>query len=298
MQRDKLTEKLIRILRQIDSGSVPAEILEVFVFGSYAQGATDPHDLDLVVAYKYPGPEFYKRQLPSSQQQGLPLLHGMLRLQEKHRAKLADSLRSRREPIHLFLTEIPEELDRDKLVLLWSATDRDWQTKLTQFAPDIQAGRVPREEIFPIERLGDKEPEPMQEACRMVAGGELLLTRLPLSATPPKLGPGNQRRLASWRRKGLVSDKLSKVMPHALAWLESHEQQPGGGPGTKMQSTSGTHRVEMGRPSLARMLAVFREQEDVQRQCLIPYAKRGGPNEMLVFKRGPKWKGRKEERDS
>jgi len=51
MKREDTTKKLVRMLEAIESGQVPVNVREFYVFGSYARGATEPSDLDLVVFF-------------------------------------------------------------------------------------------------------------------------------------------------------------------------------------------------------------------------------------------------------
>lgn len=61
MDRDKLTLHLLRILRAIDQGKRPARVREVYVFGSYARGAFDPADLDIIIVHDSPSQKYNKK---------------------------------------------------------------------------------------------------------------------------------------------------------------------------------------------------------------------------------------------
>src|SRR5689334_22599910 len=60
MLREKLTAKLVRILETLDAGDVA--IAELYLFGSYARGAVEPHDLDLLAVIVDPGPDYWLEQ--------------------------------------------------------------------------------------------------------------------------------------------------------------------------------------------------------------------------------------------
>jgi predicted nucleotidyltransferase len=62
LKRDDYTKKLVKLIEKIESGKLPAKVTHLYVFGSYARGALQPHDLDLVVAYEDPGPKYWMRQ--------------------------------------------------------------------------------------------------------------------------------------------------------------------------------------------------------------------------------------------
>ena len=59
MDRGKATEKLIRMTQTIASGALPAPVKAFYVFGSYARGALNPNDLDVVVVYENPGKDYW-----------------------------------------------------------------------------------------------------------------------------------------------------------------------------------------------------------------------------------------------
>jgi predicted nucleotidyltransferase len=46
MHRDKFTDKLVRIAESIESGTLPMDVRELYVFGSYSRGAIEPGDLE------------------------------------------------------------------------------------------------------------------------------------------------------------------------------------------------------------------------------------------------------------
>lgn len=51
MKREKFTAKLLRMLEVIDAGRLPTRGVAVYVFRSYARGALDPYDVNLIVVY-------------------------------------------------------------------------------------------------------------------------------------------------------------------------------------------------------------------------------------------------------
>lgn len=62
---------------------------------------------------------------------------------------------------------------------------------------------------------------------------------------------------------------------------------------TEVWNRAFTLRSEVGKPSLGLMLGQFAAHPKLKCQCLIPHFKRSGPNELLVFERGPHWEERK-----
>src|SRR5256885_1896131 len=56
MDREKATRQIERIIHAIESGKFPVKVRELHVFGSFALGALDPGDLDLILIHE-PAPE-------------------------------------------------------------------------------------------------------------------------------------------------------------------------------------------------------------------------------------------------
>jgi predicted nucleotidyltransferase len=296
MKREDCTKKLIRTIERIEAGMLPATIKGLYVFGSYARGAIEPGDLDIVVVYEDPGPDYWKAQRKQAKYAELSVYQAAIRTWQEFRAHLADALRSRGERIDLVLassledvTEGNKAIQPGDLVLVWSAEDRNWGEKLERLTPDAAAGRAPRNEIFPLKRLRD-DCATMQEVVEMIAAKELLLTHVPVAEFDVKLDLRHEAQLGLWKERKWLGKELARTMPYALKWLESCGQRCGSSPRTEVWSKTKSHRAEMGRPSLAEMLFLFRTKRKLQRQCLIPYFKQAGPNELLVFERGPAWK--------
>ena len=54
MYREQWTKKLIRMITDVESLRTPAQVRELYVFGSYARGAQECKDLDLVIVHEEP----------------------------------------------------------------------------------------------------------------------------------------------------------------------------------------------------------------------------------------------------
>jgi predicted nucleotidyltransferase len=61
MNREQWTKKLVRIVTDIEAGRTPAAVRELYVFGSYAHGAVECKDLDLVVIHDEPPAELIEK---------------------------------------------------------------------------------------------------------------------------------------------------------------------------------------------------------------------------------------------
>ena len=93
MNREAFTQKLVRILEKVDAGDLPAKVLEVYVFGSFAWGAAKPHDLDLMVVYEAPGREWMAENAKPWREAGWSELDAGLRAHRKFETQLGYALR-------------------------------------------------------------------------------------------------------------------------------------------------------------------------------------------------------------
>lgn len=60
MDRRNATRQIERIIHAIEAEKFPTKVRELYVFGSYARGALDPGDIDLILIHD-PAPELLKR---------------------------------------------------------------------------------------------------------------------------------------------------------------------------------------------------------------------------------------------
>jgi hypothetical protein len=189
-----------------------------------------------------------------------------------------------RLPLSDWAQDDGEIVKTSDLVLLWSPEDRNWQPKLDGIKPDPLAGRTPRKDIFPIKRLNTSR-EQMDSVFEDVRDSRLVLTRIAEADIECKLNEYHAGRVAHLTK--FVAERLVRHLPFAFWWLEQNGQNCDlRRKGCEFWSQDRTHRVSLGKPRLGEMKGYFAEHPSIVRQCLIPYFKRGGPNELLVFERG------------
>jgi predicted nucleotidyltransferase len=68
MTRGQWIKKLETIISRVEAGQAPARIREIHVFGSFARGALEPNDRDLIVVHDQPteGTRLFCRFLAAS----------------------------------------------------------------------------------------------------------------------------------------------------------------------------------------------------------------------------------------
>ena len=286
MNREKFTEKLARMIQTIEAGALPARVKEFYAFGSYARGALEPGDLDVIVVHDDPGCEYWKalKRECSTPLDEIP----------RFRTQMRRALRRPGERIDMVIVESLDRFIRDggtitraEVILLWSDTDRDWRPKIEGIRPNPAAGRAKREQLFPIRRLS-ADLATMEEVMAMIADRQLVFNHLPIASIACRLTPYHEEQLARCRWR--VGRKSLLTFPYALQWLQTHHQRVKCIKATTLHNDKQTHRVEVGRPSLARMLYYFTACPNLKCQCLIPHFKKAGPNELLLFARGPNWR--------
>jgi hypothetical protein len=296
VDRDKLTRTLLRMLRTVDAGELPAKVREVYVFGSYARGAPNPGDLDLLVIHDDPGKEYWSRLAKRLEGQGHGGVQAIVLAAARFQGEMRRKLRRPGERADILLAHRLDEvagphskIERSELVLLWSEAGRDFHARLQAIRPDPAAGRAPRNHLLSLKRLDD-HVETMEEVVGMVADGRLSLTRVPAAGIDlSSLNRFHAQKLAWWTECGVMGRKSLGLLPYGMWWLQWHRQRAGCPHRLEMYSRSGTHRVHFGRPSLGWMLGVFASRPNVRRQCLVPHLSGTEANELLAFERGPRW---------
>jgi predicted nucleotidyltransferase len=301
MDRDKATEKLVRMVQVIADGALPAPVKAFYVFGSYARGAPNPNDLDVVVVYENPGRDYWQSLDVELRESGKdPILNGGRVFQTRMRG----GLRRPGERVDIMVTESIDNITgsgskirKDDLVLLWTPEDHDFQSKLAAIKTNAAVGRAERDHFVNLRRLYDSISV-MEEAVRWIKEDVLVLTRVPIDTIDLQLNTHHTLKLEYWQKCGVMGRKSIELLPYAMWWLQQYRQRSQPPHQTEVWSESWTHRVDLGKPSLEQMMWIFGERPRVRRQCLIPHLRAHEPNELLVFERGPQWKNRTSERPS
>jgi hypothetical protein len=130
----------------------------------------------------------------------------------------------------------------------------------------------------------------MEQVVEMVEKEMLTLTRVPINSISLKLGQYHRRFLEHWTTNcQVMGRKSSETLPYVMWWFEQYRDQCMVPNRTEVWNRKFTLRCEVGKPSLGWMLDQFAEKPRLKRQCVIPHFKRNGPNELLMFERGPQW---------
>jgi predicted nucleotidyltransferase len=294
MHREKFTEKLVRVIETIESGVLPARVREFYIFGSYARGALDPGDLDVVVVHD-PAPSAYDDTVKRRLAGRFNPTEFIFKAYAMFKADMCRPLRKPGERREILLTRKIDDvvgpgskIQREDLILLWSEADRHFRPKLDAIRSDVSAGRAPRDHLISLKRLHD-DISTMERTVRMVRDNELALTRVPIDGINFRLNAEHTQRMKHWTDLAVMGKESIRLLPYALWWFEQYRQKADAPNQLEIWSKSNTHRVHLGRPSFGLMLRSFLRLSKLKRQCLITHIKKGQPNELLVFERGVNW---------
>jgi predicted nucleotidyltransferase len=157
MHRDKFTAKLVRIIASIESGNLPMDVRELYVFGSYSRGAIEPGDLDLIIVHG-PGRQEIDKRVDEALQKSHPDILARVRAAAgKQNAARMRLFRKQGEAVQIiFAQSVAEVTGKESRIkptdpiLMWSNDDRQWREKIASIASDVSAGRAERNHLVEL----------------------------------------------------------------------------------------------------------------------------------------------------
>lgn len=299
MKRDRATKILERVLATIETGKVPVPILEVWVFGSYARGAPEPGDIDLIIVHE-PISESLKTALEAeARSKRLAWTRELCYSANKHRSMITTALRKPGESLDILLGASLEEVLRHYAVandgtkvLLWSPCQPDWRAALSLIAVNLAAKRADRREFVSCKRARCSLEE-MELLTGWIERGVIAAKRIEAPAWPVGLSDEAQERMSFLLRIDSFGRASQACLPLGLWWLELMGcSQPAV---DQKVLTNGrfwpafvapTLRVTFGTLNPAG-IAWFLNQPDAVAAAHVLHFKRGEPKEVLEFRRGP-----------
>jgi hypothetical protein len=299
MDRQNATLKIERIINAIEAEKFPTKVRELYVFGSYARGAINPGDIDLILIHD-PAPELLKRlkseiikkyghnfmywprgQLPERKFESM--MRGVMRRPgEKMDILLSTSIEK--------VAEMGEHIAKAHRILIWSESDRNWRPKLDSIRPDPNAGRHERAHFANLKRFnGDLRT--MVNVTEAISQGFLKMTRIDAQKVEPNLNPLYQHWYDWWVHCKVMGRNSMKLLPFGMWWLQEQPGQACQQPepprhDCTMYSKDLKYVVYFGTPPLYAVYEVCHGAHRIVRACLIPHFKRGEPSEIFVFEQG------------
>ncbi|WCN05138.1 nucleotidyltransferase domain-containing protein [Streptomyces sp. M92] len=210
MKRARATQLLTEMLDRLQAGSWPLDLVdEVYVFGSYARGALEPSDVDVVVEHR------------TDDRLTAEFVHALSYGRDPS-APMKRALKGRSRGIQLQLRQ-RKYLEKEgiALTLLWRAGEPvdAARERLAALTPDPSAGRAPRDHmIAAFDGLDRWIPLPVRaDLAAMVDTGAVTINQLELTPCDPA-HPLAQRALTRWT----AISPLRRAAAAALAHAETH----------------------------------------------------------------------------
>jgi predicted nucleotidyltransferase len=295
MNREQWTKKLARIVADIESGKTPAPVRELYVFGTYARGALECKDLDLVVVHEEPPTELMEDLKKKAEATARSYLEALAGNQSRFKALMGKALRRPGEDMDILMgSDLAailkgRAIEQSDLRLVWSSDDRDWQMKLQAIPLDAQAGSAPRDQ-FMSPKLAQAGEEDVKCVTTLLREQALTLTRIATNTLEVEELSEEWKAHCDRRRWG---KKLQTLIPFAFAWVAGQKmdcidiREHG-----EIWHPERHVRIQLGRLYLYWMVHLFQDQLKLRTQCLIPYFRRMYAKELFVFERGPAWDSR------
>lgn len=302
MDRDRISRQIERIVHAIEQEQLPVRIKELHVFGSYARGALNPGDLDLIVIHEAPGSDFLlrlKEELVNKYgQDDFYWPRGMWPERQFEKQMRAVIRRPGEKMDILFATsmdnvaEMGKNIAKAHRVLIWSESDRNWKEKVDSIRPDPNARRHERAHFANLKRF-NCDLRTMLNVTEAIQQRFLKLTRINADTVNLVLNPVYQRWYDWWVECKVMGKDCMKLLRHGMWWMQQQRGQMWQHPDSPqhdgmMCSSDWKYAVYFGKPPLYAVCRVFCEERRFRRICLVPHFKRDEPNEMFIFERGSK----------
>lgn len=290
MVRDWWIKKLHRIITDIEAGKTPVPIREIYVCGAFARGELDPAELILIVIHDELSSELitqYQQKQPARSL--VSALTSGIKQFERHLLKVLRRPTERIEIYHstrLEFAYFPTTSRLEGLLFLWSPSDRDWQAKIAAIPIPAALQASPPAVI----QLPDALREEADYLTQLVTLEQLCVQRIPLEALPPMSMEAALGFLAAPECLDFWGVQTRLLFPYACAWLSTQNiWKAMASDGCIVFDHDIRFRIQVGKPHFRKMMTLF-DRTDLEKQCYIPFLKRGFPKELIVMERGTAWK--------
>jgi predicted nucleotidyltransferase len=298
MNRERWIAKLEGIVARVEAGQSPARVRAIYVFGSFARGAPEPSDLDLIVVHDPPTDDQLAPFRAAVSGYSYDILDEALKVMRRFDAAVRKVFRRGGERMDILtgssLDEVLERfqtLARDEVTLVWSEEDRDWQAHIAAIVVDSHAGRFPRNHFIEVKRTAATLAD-VELVTGLIDERALELERLSLDRIEVRLRPEFGICLDRWKEGCSFGAECLKVLPWALWWLqEQGAKRPRIWGRTELGDEARKYFVQLVRIYPAYVPALFAREQRMKRHCLLPRRRARSHNEAFIFERGPNWPG-------
>ncbi|MCC3777444.1 nucleotidyltransferase family protein [Streptomyces sp. UNOB3_S3] len=215
MKRERATRLLHDMIDRLEKGGWPLNLVEeIYLFGSYARGALEPSDVDLVV--QHTDPKWLSHSLDAS-------ING-----RDSYIPMKQALRGRTRGLSFQFQE-RDHLREDEgfeLILLWQRGDSFSlaRQRIAEITADPQAKTAPRDHMLDaFTGLAQVPPRPVRiELHELHTAGRITITRIDL----PDAVPTDEQARRHIRRRWIETSPLRRAGAAAVACLEQHGTNP------------------------------------------------------------------------
>ncbi|BAJ25860.1 MULTISPECIES: nucleotidyltransferase domain-containing protein [Kitasatospora] len=213
MKRERATAVLVEMLDRLEQGAWPLNLVEeIHLFGSYARGALEVGDVDVVVEHATDA-RWTRESLDA-------FCDG-----RDSYVTMRQALRGRRRGVSFQFQERKAlESEGIDLSLLWRRGEPvvTARQRLAALTPDPAAGRAPRDHVLPsYEAIADLLPRPVRiDLHRLCTEGAVTVAAFSL----PDAWPTSARAAAHVQGRWALNSPLRRAAAAALARLESTGQ--------------------------------------------------------------------------
>ncbi|MFJ2162845.1 nucleotidyltransferase domain-containing protein [Streptomyces sp. NPDC087856] len=209
MKRERATTLLYDMLDRLEGGGWPLDLVdEILVFGSYARGALNPSDVDLVVEHRRDG-RLTSEFLHSLSYGGDPS------------ASMKRALKGRSRGLQIHFGERKSlEAEGFELTLLWTRGEPvdAARARLAAITPDPEAGRAPRDHMIEaFDGIDRWVPRPVRiDLTDLVDRKAATIRQLQLPDTEPA-HPAALEALTRWSETSPLRRAAAAVLAHLEA---------------------------------------------------------------------------------
>jgi len=247
--------------------SSSVQSVALWVAGSYARGAPDCGDLDLILEFK-----LEHGRMPEGRRVGIALFNSL--------------------PDVRIYAGTPEKnesgIEFNEAKLVWQGLGFDWKRAIASIPQNDDVSRFARPSHrvpFRVEQLS-ANVEQLDEIVELEASRLIRWDFTPLSALAPSEQPDGDEELNLARLIGYGGLKAKKLLPYLVAYFRQYEGWPKPLLRSKFESTNfriGGASVLIGRPTIpVHQLDVLTTSEII----LVPYPTARGPNGIWRIRRG------------
>lgn len=269
-------------------------IHEVWVFGSYARGAMEPGDIDLIVVHEKMSDEMRAQLDAQGKAKHLGWPRELYYADDRFKGMVTKPLRKPGEKVDILLGWTLEEVlshystaKNGRLVRLWTPEHRDWGAALASIVPDPEAARAERHEFVPCKRA-KCSLEDMDQLTTWIDEGAVTVNRIEPPEWPVKLSA----TFAHWAEHWVLCRAMGKhslaCLPLGLWWLQAQRVRD------PVIGTAMVHDSRYTRTVSFGAIHPFDIKWRLGRTGAIAAAHilhfvRSEPKELLVFQRGSAW---------